>query len=153
VGVLISRNRELMSHCLKWSQMRLSSPTVDQMASAALYSFDESYFDDMRREYMARRDTLIRGLRKIPGVVCDVPQGAFYVMAALPVDDAEDFQRWLLTDFDDRGDTLMYAAGGPFYATPGKGRNEVRMAYVLEREKLERAMEVLARAIERYNAR
>lgn len=153
VGVLISRNKELMSHCLKWSQMRLSSPTVDQMAAAALYSFDERYFDDMRREYMARRDTLIRGLRKIPGVVCDVPQGAFYVMAALPVDDAEDFQRWLLTDFDDQGDTLMFAAGGPFYATPGKGRNEVRMAYVLEREKLERAMEILAAAIRRYNAR
>ena len=153
VGALISHNRELLSHCLKWSQMRLSSPTVDQLAAASLYSFSKSYFDRMREEYMARRDTMIRGLRRIPGVVCDVPQGAFYVMAALPVDDAEKFQEWLLTEFDDHGDTLMFAAGGPFYATPGKGKNEVRMAYVLEREKLQRAMEVLAIAIEKYNAR
>ena len=147
VGALLSRNRELLNHCLKWSQMRLSSPTVDQVAAASLYSFTKSYFDEMREEYMARRDTMIRGLRKIPGVVCDVPQGAFYVMAALPVDDAEKFQHWLLTEFDDHG------AGGAFYATPGKGRNEVRMAYVLEREKLARAMEVLAIAIQKYNAR
>ena len=153
VGALISRNRELLAHCLKWSQMRLSSPTVDQLAAASLYSFSKSYFDDMREEYMARRDTMIRGLRKIPGVVCEVPQGAFYVMAALPVDDAEKFQQWLLTEFDDHGDTLMFAAGRAFYATPGKGVNEVRMAYVLEREKLERAMEVLAIAIQKYNAR
>ena len=153
VGAILSRNRELLQHCLKWSQMRLSSPTVDQLAAAALYDFDESYFVAMRKEYMARRDTLIEGLRKIPGVVCEVPQGAFYVMAALPVDDAEKFQQWLLTEFDDEGETLMFAAGGAFYATPGKGLNEVRMAYVLEREKLRRAMEVLARAIERYNAR
>jgi aspartate aminotransferase len=123
------------------------------LAAASLYSFTKSYFDDMRAEYMARRDTMIRGLRKIRGVVCDEPQGAFYVMAALPVDDAEKFQEWLLTEFDDHGDTLMFAAGGPFYATPGKGINEVRMAYVLEKEKLERAMEVLGIAIEQYNSR
>ena len=152
VGALISRNKEFLGHCLKWSQMRLSSPTVDQLAAASLYSFTKSYFDDMRAEYMARRDTMIRGLQKIRGVVCDVPQGAFYVMAALPVDDAEKFQEWLLTEFDDHGDTIMFAAGRAFYATPGKGVNEVRMAYVLEREKLERAMEVLAIAIEQYNA-
>ena len=153
VGALISRNRQLLAHCLKWSQMRLSSPTVDRLAAAALYDFDESYFVAMRKEYMGRRDTLIEGLRKIPGVIVEVPQGAFYVMAALPVDDAEKFQQWLLTEFDDRGDTLMFAAGRAFYATPGKGVNEVRMAYVLEKEKLARAMEVLAAAIERYNSR
>ena len=153
VGALISRNREFLSHCLKWSQMRLSSPTVDQLAAASLYSFTKAYFDEMREEYRARRDTMIRGLRRIRGVICDEPQGAFYVMAALPVDDAEKFQEWLLTEFDDHGDTLMFAAGGPFYATPGKGINEVRMAYVLEKEKLERAMEVLAIAIEQYNSR
>ena len=153
VGALISRNREFLSHCLKWSQMRLSSPTVDQLAAASLYSFTKAYFDEMREEYRARRDTMIRGLRRIRGVICDEPQGAFYVMAALPVDDAEKFQEWLLTEFDDHGDTLMFAAGGPFYATPGKGINEVRMAYVLEKEKLERAREVLAIAIEQYNSR
>ena len=153
VGALISRNKALLGHAMKIAQSRLSSATVDQLAAAALYDFDESYFVAMRKEYMARRDTLIAGLRKIPGVVCEVPQGAFYVMAALPVDDAEKFQQWLLTEFDDEGDTLMFAAGKAFYATPGKGLNEVRMAYVLEKEKLARAMEVLAIAIERYNAR
>ena len=153
IGVLISRNRELLGHAMKIAQSRLSSPTVDQLASAALYTVDNSYFDAMRKEYVSRRDTLIRGLRKIPGVVCEVPQGAFYVMAALPVDDAEKFQQWLLTEFDDHGDTLMFAAGKAFYATPGKGINEVRMAYVLEKEKLARAMEVLAVAIRKYNAR
>lgn len=153
VGALISRNKPLLGHAMKIAQSRLSSATVDQIAAAALYDLDEGYFDRMREEYRARRDTMLHGLGKIPGVICAEPQGAFYVMAALPVDDAEKFQTWLLTEFDDRGDTLMFAAGGPFYATPGKGLNEVRMAYVLEKDKLERAMEVLAIAIEKYNAR
>ena len=90
-------------------------------------------------------------LKKIPGVVCEEPKGAFYVMAALPIDDAETFQYWLLNEFSDNGETVMFACGEPFYATPGKGKNEVRMAYVLKREDLERAMDVLAKAIEEYN--
>ncbi len=152
IGMLISRNRALMGHALKWCQARLSSTMADQLASASLYTVGPDYFDNVRRLYRERRDTMLRKLREIPGVVCEEPKGAFYVMAALPVDDAEDFQRWLLTDFDDRGETLMYAFGAPFYATPGKGRNEVRMAYVLDAPQLERAMEILAHAIEKYKA-
>ena len=101
----------------------------------------------------AGRDTLCRKLGEIPGVVFDVPGGAFYVMAALPVDDADKFQQWLLEEFSDNGETVMMAPGGSMYATPGKGKNEVRMAYVLESDKLERAMEILKKAIEAYNAR
>ena len=153
VGMLISRTKAFMSQALKWCQCRLCSATVDQVASAALYSLDPSYFDAVREEYKQRRDTLMRCLRKIPGVVCQEPKGAFYVMAALPVDDADSFQHWLLNEFDDHGDTVLFACGEPFYATPGKGRNEVRMAYTINSEKIERAMEILAVAIEQYNAR
>ena len=153
VGMLISRNKAFMSQALKWCQCRLCSATVDQVASAALYSLDPSYFDAVREEYRNRRDTLMRCLKKIPGVVCQEPKGAFYVMAALPVDDADSFQHWLLNEFDDHGDTVLFACGEPFYATPGKGRNEVRMAYTINCEKIERAMEILAVAIEKYNAR
>ena len=150
VGLLISKNKEFMRQSMKWMQCRLCASTADQVAAAALYSLDPSYFDAVREEYKRRRDTLMAKLRQIPGVVCEEPKGAFYVMAALPVDDADKFQMWLLQDFDDKGDTVMFACGEPFYGTPGKGKNEVRMAYVLKQEDLERAMDVLAAAIARY---
>ena len=150
VGLLISKNRAFMSQSLKWMQCRLCASTADQVAAAALYGLDPSYFDAVRAEYKSRRDTLMAKLRQIPGVVCEEPKGAFYVMAALPVDDADKFQMWLLQKFDDHGDTVMFACGEPFYATPGKGKNEVRMAYVIKREDLERAMDILAVAIARY---
>ncbi|MBR1457644.1 MAG: pyridoxal phosphate-dependent aminotransferase [Oscillospiraceae bacterium] len=152
VGMLISKNRDFMAQAMKWCQCRLCSATVDQVASAALYGLDPSYFDEVREEYKARRDTLMRCLKKIPGVVCQEPKGAFYVMAALPIDDADTFQHWLLSDFDDNGDTVMFACGEPFYSTPGMGKNEVRMAYTINCADLERSMEILAAAIERYNA-
>ena len=107
----------------------------------------------MREEYKKRRDTLCRKLREIPGVVFDVPGGAFYVMAALPVDDADKFQTWLLEEYDDNGETVMFAPGASMYRTPGKGKNEVRMAYVIESHKIERAMDILKKAIEVYNNR
>ena len=153
IGMLISRNKAFMGAAMKWCQCRLAVSTMDQIASAALYDLDEHYFDATREEYKRRRDTLLRKLRQIPGVVCEEPKGAFYVMAALPVDDADTFQHWLLNEFDDNGDTVMFACGEPFYATPGKGKNEVRMAYVLNAEDLSRAMDILAVAIERYNSR
>ncbi len=153
IGMLISRNKELIGHALKWCQARLSSTMADQMAAASLYSVGSEYFVAMRKLYRERRDTMIRKLREIPGIVCEEPKGAFYVMAALPVDDAEKFQHWLLTEFEDQGETLMYAFGAPFYATPGRGLNEVRMAYVLDVPQLERAMDILALAIKRYNDR
>ena len=151
IGCLISHNAEFMTHALKYCQARLSVATLDQVAAAALYSVGPEYFAAVREEYHRRRDTVVRKLHEIPGVVCECPKGAFYLMAALPVDDAEKFQQWLLEEFDDHGDTVMFAAGGPFYATPGKGLNEIRIAYVLKQEDLERAMDLLALGIQKYN--
>ena len=153
IGCMISRNKELMAQAMKYAQCRLSVPTLDQIASAALYSVGPEYFAAVRDEYKLRRDTVIRKLKEIPGVVCECPKGAFYVMAALPIDDADKFQQWLLTDFEDHGETVMFAPGHSFYATPGKGVNEIRIAYVLKQEDLARAMDLLALGIEAYNKR
>ena len=122
IGCLISRNKELMAQAMKYAQCRLSVPTIDQVASAALYTVGPDYFAVVRDEYKRRRDTVMRKLHQIPGVVCECPKGAFYVMAALPVDDADTFQKWLLEEFDDNGDTVMFAPGEPFYATPARAR-------------------------------
>ena len=111
------------------------------------------YFAAVREEYKRRRDTVVNKLHEIPGVVCECPRGAFYIMAALPVDDADAFQKWLLEEFEDNGDTVMFAPGEPFYGTPGKGKNEIRIAYVLKQADLERAMDLLAKGIAAYNAR
>ena len=153
IGCLISRNREFMANALKYCQARLSVATLDQIAAAALYTVGPDYFEQVRQEYKRRRDTVVRKLHEIPGVICECPRGAFYLMAALPVDNADTFQRWLLEEFNDNGETVMFAPGAPMYATPGKGLNEVRMAYVLEAEKIERAMDILKKAIEVYNAK
>lgn len=153
IGCVITRNHDLLAQCMKYCQCRLCVPTIDQIASAKLYDVGPEYFAAVREEYKRRRDTVMAGLAKIPGVVCECPRGAFYVMAALPVDDAEKFQYWLLEEWDDNGDTVMFAPGGGFYKTPGKGINEVRMAYVLKQADLERAMELLAKGIEAYNNR
>ena len=151
IGCLISRNREFMANALKYCQARLSVATLDQIAAAALYSVGPEYFEQVRQEYKRRRDAVVRKLHEIPGVICECPRGAFYLMAALPVDDAEKFQLWLLQEFEDHGDTVMFSAGEPFYATPGKGCNEIRIAYVLKQEDLERAMDLLALGIRKYN--
>ena len=150
VGCVVTRNQELQQALLKLCQSRLAVATIDQLGAAALYSVDHEFFRQSKAEYMRRRDTVVTALRKIPGVVVEEPMGAFYVMAALPVDDSDRFQRWLLESFDDDGDTVMFAPGAPFYETPGKGVNEVRIAYVLEQPKLERAMEILAKGIAQY---
>ena len=153
IGCLISRNRELMAHAMKYAQCRLAVPTLDQLASAALYQVGPEYFAAAREEYKRRRDTVVRKLQQIPGVVCKCPKGAFYLMAALPVDDADTFQQWLLEEFEDHGDTVMFAPGEPFYGTPGKGKNEIRIAYVLKQQDLERAMDLLALGIRAYQQR
>lgn len=153
VGCLLSHNQAFLAHAMKYCQCRLAVATLDQVAAAALYSVDEGYFAAVREEYKRRRDTVVAGLKKIPGVICECPKGAFYLMAALPVDDADKFQQWLLEEFEDGGETVMFAPGAPFYATPGRGKNEIRIAYVLEVTKLERAMELLKLGIERYNQR
>ncbi len=151
VGVLISKNRPLMEACLKFCQSRLSVGSLNQAGAVALYGMDPDYFTATRAEYKLRRDTVVKKLREIPGVVCEEPKGAFYLMAALPVDDADKFQQWLLTDFSDNNETVMFAPGEGFYATPGKGKNEIRIAYVLCHEDLERAMDLLAMGIRTYN--
>lgn len=151
IGCIVSRNRELMAQALKYCQARLSVATLDQVAAAALYSVGPEYFESVRVEYRRRRDTVVEKLSQIPGVVCQCPKGAFYLMAALPIDDAERFQRWLLEEFDDHGDTVMFAAGGGFYQSRERGRNEIRIAYVKEQPVLERAMQLLALGIEAYN--
>ena len=153
IGCILTRNHELLGHALKYCQARLSVATLDQVASAALYQVDPSYFAAVREEYKRRRDTVVAKLREIPGVVFDCPKGAFYLMAALPIDDADNFQKWLLEEFDDNGDTVMFAPGAPMYATPGKGKNEIRIAYILKQDKRERAMDLLALGIKAYNNR
>ena len=140
-----------MAQALKYCQARLSVATLDQVASTALYSVGPEYFASVRAEYKRRRDTVVRKLREIPGVVFECPKGAFYLMAALPVDDTELFQKWLLEEFDDNGDTVMFSAAGGFYQSRGRGRNEIRIAYVLEQQALERAMDLLALGIRKYN--
>ena len=153
IGCMITRNRELYQQAMKWCQGRLCASTLDQIASAALYSVGPEYFDAVRREYKARKDTLTEGLKKIPGVVYSEPRGAFYVMAALPVDDAEKLQIWMLEEFEDQGETLMFTPAESFYRTPDTGKNEIRMAYVINRQDIARSMELLAKGIEAYNRR
>ena len=150
VGCVITKNKELQQAILKFCQSRLSVATVDQVAAAALYNVDSSFFAVCKEEYRKRRDAVVSGLRKIPGVLVEEPMGAFYVMARLPVSDTDKFQQWLLNEFEDNGETVMFAPGAPFYETPGSGKNEVRIAYVLEEKKLQRAMEILGKAIARY---
>ena len=150
VGCVVTKNKELQAALLKFCQSRLAVATIDQLGAAALYDVDHDFFRRCKAEYRKRRDTVVSRLRMIPGVVVEEPMGAFYVMASLPVDDSDKFQRWLLEEFDDKGDTVMFAPGAPFYETPGKGINEVRIAYVLKQEDLERAMEILAKGIAQY---
>ena len=152
VGCVITKNKELQQALLKFCQSRLSVATIDQVGAAALYSVDNDFYASCKEEYRCRRDTVVSGLRKIPGVLVEEPMGAFYVMARLPVDNSDKFQRWLLESFQDNNETVMFAPGAPFYETPGSGINEVRIAYVLEKEKLERAMELLGKGIARYRA-
>ena len=153
IGVLITRNQTLQQHALKICQARLSVATLDQVASAALYQVDPHYFHQVRAEYKRRRDTIYRKLQEIPGVVCKEPQGAFYVMAKLPVPDTDAFQTWLLTEFQDNHETIMYAPGGGFFSDPALGKTQVRFAYVLNCQNLERAMDLLKLGIAQYNGR
>ena len=150
VGCLISKNQALMAQALKFCQARLSVASLDQMGASALYRMDSAYFEAVRQEYMARRDTAVRCLRQIPGVLVPVPQGAFYLMTSLPIDDAERFQTWLLREFSDQNQTVMFSPGAGFYGTPGRGRNEIRIAYVLQQSRLERAIELLGIALAAY---
>ncbi len=150
VGCVVTKNKELQQALLKFCQSRLAVATIDQLGATALYQVESEFFHQCKAEYRKRRDLVVSRLRQIPGVKVEEPMGAFYLMARLPVDDTDKFQRWLLEEFDHHGDTVMFAPGAPFYETPGKGIDEVRIAYVLECEALERAIDLLKRGIARY---
>ena len=150
VGCIVSRNKTLMSTVLKFAQARLSPPTFGQIAAQAALCTPKSYFDEVIEEYVNRRDILVEGLNKITGVFCPKPKGAFYAIADLPVDDAELFAQWLLEEFDYNGETVMLAPAAGFYSSKGTGVNQVRIAYVLNKDSLERAINCLDQALRVY---
>jgi len=150
VGCIISRNKEVMATALKFAQARLSPPTFGQIAGQAALDTPQSYFDQVSAEYVSRRDLLIEGLNKIEGVICPKPKGAFYAIAQLPVDNADKFAQWLLEDFDLNGETIMVAPAEGFYSTPNTGLNQVRIAYVLNKNSLQKAIDCLDEALKVY---
>ena len=153
IGCVITKNNELCAQFMKLCQARLCAPMVEQIGAAALYETPASYLEEVNKEYKKRRDTIAAGLARIPGLVSSQPKGAFYVMVKFPVDDAEKFAIWMLQEFDINGETVMIAPGNGFYATPGKGVNEARLAYVLKSEDLEKALALLAEAVKQYPGR
>ena len=150
VGCIVSKNKELMSTVMKFAQARLSPPTFGQIAGEAALKTDPSYFKEVSAEYISRRDALVEGLNKIKGVLCPKPTGAFYAIAQLPVDDADKFAQWMLEDFEVNGETIMVAPAAGFYSTPNTGTNQVRIAYVLNKESIQKSIDILAAALKVY---
>lgn len=153
IGCIISHNKEVMAAAMKFAQSRLCPPVFGQYAAIGALDTPQSYFDEVREEYVRRRDCAVRMLNEMPGVYAPTPYGAFYTVAELPVDDAEDFAKWMLTDFRLDAQTTMVTPAASFYKTPGVGRNQVRIAYVLEVPELEKAMHVLAQGLAAYKSR
>ena len=153
IGYLVSRNKEVMAAVMRYAQARLCSPSYGQIAAEGALDAPASYFKAVRDEYIHRRDVLIDGLQKMKGVVAPRPMGAFYAAAQLPVDDSEKFAKWLLEEFSYNGETVMVAPMAGFYATPGLGRNQIRLAYVLKEEDLRHALVCLEKALETYPGR
>lgn len=151
IGLIASKNKDLMSQVMKLAQSRLCVPTVEQLAVANLKNTPQSYFDEVLKEYEARRDILYKKLSEMPGVVCEKPTGAFYVVVKLPVDSGEEFAKWLLTDFSKNNKTVMVAPAAGFYGTEGLGKDEIRISYCLNTTALEDAMNILGEAIIEYN--
>ena len=151
VGCVISKNEDVMQGIMKIAQGRLCVPTVDQVGAAALYKLPKSYYEEVKAEYCARRDVVYEELMKIPGVVCQKPGGSFYITAKLPVDNIEDFLMFLLEEFEDNGETVMFAPAEGFYATPGLGKDEMRIAYVLNKDDMRRGVELIRLGLEAYN--
>ncbi len=150
IGCIVTKNKEVMETILKFGQARLCPPTLEQIGASAVVETGDKYFNKMLAEYKKRRDTIYQTLTDIPGVYCKKPQGAFYMMVTFPVADIEDFSRWLLTDFTVNGETTMIAPGPGFYATPEKGKQEARIAYVLNTGDLEKAANVLKEGLFAY---
>jgi aspartate aminotransferase len=152
IGAFITKNQEVYDAAMKFAQARLSPPSFAQILGEAAVDLPADYFDEVKAEYKKRRDVLVSRLNNIPGVVCPNPGGAFYAMAKLPVDSAEDFCKWLLQEFSYNGQTVMMAPASGFYATTGLGANEVRFAYVLNTDDINRSMDCLEKALEQYNS-
>lgn len=153
IGCLVSRNKNVIATALKFAQARLSPPTFAQMASEAALDTPESYFREVKEEYVERRNLLVEALEKISGVKVARPKGAFYCVAELPIEDADAFAQWLLETFELNGKTVMVAPAAGFYATPGLGKNQIRIAYVLEKEQLLQAVEILKSGLEIFAAK
>ena len=151
IGALITKNKELRKTVMKFCQARLSPPLIGQIVAEASLDADEEYLRDTYEEYVERRKFLIDRLNRIPGVYSPIPMGAFYTVARLPVDDADKFCEWCLSDFEYEGQTIFMAPASGFYTTPGLGKNEVRIAYVLNKDDLGKALTVLEKALEAYN--
>ena len=150
VGAMVSRNKDLLATALKFAHLRLSPATYALMASEAALNAPASYLENIVKEYTARKETLIKAFEQIEGVRVSNPTGAFYCMVELPVEDAEDFSKWLLTDFSYQNETVMFAPAAGFYSTPGYGKKEVRIGFVLNQDKLKRAAQILERALVTY---
>jgi aspartate aminotransferase len=153
IGALITKNKEVIASALKFAQARLSPPGLGQIIGEAAIDTPLQYFIDVNKEYTARRNYMVEALNKIPGVYCPKPKGAFYTVVKLPVDDADKFAQWLLEDFEYKNQTVMVAPASGFYSTPGSGKNEVRIAYVLKIDDLKNAMITLAEALKVYPGR
>lgn len=153
IGCMISHNKEVMATAMKFAQARLSPPTLGQVVAEASLDTPAEYFEQVVGEYLARRNTVVEAINRIPGAFCPNPQGAFYVVARLPIDDSDKFCQWLLESFEYNGATVMLAPATGFYATPGKGTNEVRISYVLNVDDLRKSMECLAEALRVYPGR
>ncbi|SHH52673.1 aspartate aminotransferase [Clostridium collagenovorans DSM 3089] len=150
IGLVASKNKVLMNEIMKLAQSRLCVPTIEQVGCANLINTPKSYFDEVLNEYEERRNILHKKLSEMPGVICEKPKGAFYVVAKLPIESGEDFAKWLLTDFSLDNKTVMVAPAEGFYATEGLGKNEIRISYCLNTKDLEDAMNILAIALEKY---
>lgn len=153
IGCLVTHNASVLDAVMRMGQARLCPPTLEQVGAMASIDMPPDIMDGIIREYCHRRNVLLEGLNAIDGVFCEKPMGAFYMMVTLPVSDSDDFARYLLEDFEDNGDTVMVAPGAGFYASPGLGNNQVRMAYVLKEEELRRAVDVLEKALQAYPRR
>ena len=153
IGSLCSKNKDFITETIKLCQTRLCVPTLEQVGSTALYGVDEQYLRDVNKEYSKRRDIIYAALSEMNSVICEKPTGAFYVIAKLPIDDAEKFSLWMLTDFEDNKETVMFSPATDFYATKSLGIDEIRLAYVVEEKSLIMAMELLEKGIKAYNNR
>ena len=153
IGAMISKNKEVISTALKFAQARLSPPSLGQILGEAALDTPREYFDEVYREYMERRDFMVGALNGMDGVICPMPKGAFYTIAQLPVDDADDFARWLLSEFSWENQTVMLAPASGFYSIPELGKQQVRIAYVLKKDDLEKAMICLDKALKAYPGR